>query len=194
GLNVVFIYGASLESMKGVVRVGALAASALFGPGVAGVFSALMAFSLLATVNAMTMIGPRVYYAMAANGAFFRAAERVHPRWNTPWVAVLAQGACCCLLIVTGTFESLIQYIGFSLWLFSTLTVAGLLRLRRRPGWKSLPAANAAFPLIPGLYIAVSAWALVYSVCLRPVESGFGLLTMAGGAVIYLLARRRAAR
>jgi APA family basic amino acid/polyamine antiporter len=193
GLNVVFIYGASLESMKGVVRVGALAASALFGPVAAGAFSGLMAFSLLATVNAMTMIGPRVYYAMAANGAFFRAAERVHPTWNTPWVAVLAQGACCCLLIVTGTFESLVEYIGFSLWLFSTLTVAGLMRLRRRPGWKSLPAANVAFPLIPGLYIAVSAWALIYSMCLRPVQSSFGLLTMAGGAVIYLLARRRAA-
>lgn len=193
GLNVVFIYGAPLESMKGVVRVGALAASALFGPGVAGVFSGLMAFSLLATVNAMTMIGPRVYYAMAADGAFFRAAQRVHPTWYTPWIAVLAQGACACLLILTGTFESLVEYIGFSLWLFSTLTVAGLLRLRRRPGWKSLPAANVAFPLIPGIYIAVSVWALVYSVGLRPVQSGFGLLTMAGGAVIYALARRRAA-
>lgn len=193
GLNVAFIYGTPLESMKGVVRVGASAAQALFGPAVAGVFSGLMAFALLSTVNAMTMIGPRVYYAMATKGAFLRAAERVHPRWNTPWIAVLAQGLCCCVLIVTGTFEGLIQYVGFSLWLFTMLAVLGLLRLRRRPGWKSLPAANLAFPLIPGVYIAASAWVLVYMVLLRPKESGYGLLTMAGGAAIYRLAVRRQA-
>src|SRR5262249_10618277 len=170
GLNVVFLYGTSLESMKGVVRVGALAAQALFGPAIAGAFAGLMAFALLSTVNAMTMIGPRVYYAMAADGAFFRIAGRVHPRWHTPWIAVLAQGICTCLLIVTGTFGSLVQYIGFSLWLFSTLTVLGLFRLRRRPGWKALPAANFAFPLIPAIYVATSVWALVYAVVLQPKE------------------------
>jgi APA family basic amino acid/polyamine antiporter len=184
-LNAVFIYGAPLETMKGVVRVGAQASQALFGPSVAGMFSGLMALSLLATINAMIMIGPRVYYAMALRGAFFRVAERVHPRWSTPWIAVLAQGACSCLLIVTSTFESLLQYVGFSLWLFTTMAVAGMLRLRRRPGWKPLPAADFAFPLIPGVYILASAWCLVYMVLLRPKESGFGLLTMALGALLY---------
>ncbi len=150
-----------------------------------------MALALLSTVNAMTIIGPRVYYAMAENGAFFRAAERIHPRWNTPWVAIWAQGACCCVLIITGTFESLVQYVGFSLWLFTMLAVLGVFRLRRRPGWKSLPAANVAFPLIPGVYVAISAWVLIYMVLLRPKESGLGLLTMAGGALIYLLVLRR---
>ncbi len=191
GLNIVFIYGAPLDAMKGVVGVGSLAAQSLFGPAVAGAFSALMALALLSTVNAMTIIGPRVYYAMAENGAFFRAAERIHPRLNTPWVAIGAQGACCCVLIITGTFESLVQYVGFSLWLFTMLAVLGLFRLRRRPGWKSLPAANVAFPLIPGVYVAISAWVLIYMVLLRPKESGLGLLTMAGGALIYLLALRR---
>ena len=185
GLNVIFIYATPLESMKGVARIGAEAARSLFGPAIAGAFSGLMAFALLSTVNAMTMIGPRVYYAMARNGAFFRAAERVHPRWNTPWIAVLAQGLCCCVLILTGTFESLVQYVGFSLWLFTALSVLGLFKLRRRAGWKTVPAANLAFPLIPGVYIAASAWVLVYMVFLRPKESGYGLLTMACGAAIY---------
>ncbi len=190
-LNVVFIYASPLEAMKGQVKVGAHAAASLFGPAVAGIFSGLMAFSLLSTVNAMTMIGPRVYYAMAANGVFFRAAERVHPRWNTPWIAVLAQGACCCVLIVTGTFAGLVQYVGFSLWVFTMMAVLGLLRLRRRPGWKPLPAANILFPLIPGIYIATSAWVLTYMVFLRPRESGYGLLTIALGAAIYRWGLRR---
>ena len=185
GLNVAFIYASPLESMKGVLGVGAHAASALFGPSVAGVFSALMAFCLLSTVNAMTMIGPRVYYAMASRGAFFPIAARVHPVWHTPWIAVLAQGACCCLMILCGTFAGLVQYIGFSLWLFTLMAVAGLLRLRRRPGWKPLPAANFLFPLVPGLYIVTSAWVLLFMIGLRPVQSAYGLVTIALGATLH---------
>jgi APA family basic amino acid/polyamine antiporter len=83
-LNVLYVYANSLDDMNGVVAVGALAAKSLFGDEVGGLFSGAMAVSLLATINAMCMIGPRVYYAMARNGAFFAAAASVHPRWNTP--------------------------------------------------------------------------------------------------------------
>ena len=93
-LNVLYIYALPLEQLKGVVAVGARAAGALFGDRVGGAFSAAMALGLLATVNAMCMIGPRVYYAMARNGAFFASAARLHPRWHSPWIAVLAQGIC----------------------------------------------------------------------------------------------------
>ncbi len=190
-LNVVFIYANPLESMKGVIKVGAQASQALFGPQVAGVFAALMAFSLLSTVNAMTIIGPRVYYAMALNRAFFSAAARVHPRWRTPWIAVLCQGACTCLLILVSTFATLVQYIGFTLMFFTMLAVAGLLRLRKRPGWKPLPAANVAFPLIPAFYVASCVVVLAGMLALRPVESGYGVLTVAAGAILYHAVLRR---
>ena len=91
-LNVVFIYAAPLEDLKGQPAVGALAASRLFGPEIAGVFSGLMALSLMSTVNAMVTIGPRVYYAMAKNGAFLASAAKVHPKWRTPVLAIVAQG------------------------------------------------------------------------------------------------------
>ena len=185
GLNAVFFYAVPVESLKGVVRVGAVSAQALFGPAVAGLFAGLMAFSLLSTVNAMTIIGPRVYYAMASHGAFFRVAERVHPRFHTPWIAVLAQGGCACLMILFGTFRGLVQYVGFSLWLFTLMAVVGLFRLRRRPGWRQLPAVSFLFPLIPGIYVAASAWACVNSVLYQPKESGYGLLTLVAGAALY---------
>src|SRR5260370_23522355 len=88
-LNILFIYAVPLGSMKGVVAVGALAATHLFGPAVAGFFSAAMLLSLLATINAMVTIGPRVYYAMAKNRALFPAAPTVHPPWRTPPLAIL---------------------------------------------------------------------------------------------------------
>ena len=92
-LNLLFIYSTPLEAMKGVIAIGALSASNLFGPGVAGVFSALMALSIVSTVNAEVTIGPRVYYAMAKNRAFFNAAAQVHPRLHTPVVGDSEPGA-----------------------------------------------------------------------------------------------------
>ncbi len=81
-LNVVFIYATPLETMKGETAVGALAASHLFGPNIAGMFAALMALSLMASVNAQIVTGPRVYYAMAQNSAFLKSAAKVHPKWQ----------------------------------------------------------------------------------------------------------------
>jgi len=86
-------------------------------------FSVLMAISISSTVNAEVTIGPRVYYAMAKNGAFVKAAAVVHPRWHTPVVAILSQGACAILMTVT-PIPDLFLFIGFSLTLFSVLAVA----------------------------------------------------------------------
>lgn len=190
-LNVLYVYANSLDEMKGVVAVGALAARSLFGDRVGGLFSGAMAVSLLATINAMCLIGPRVYYAMARNGAFFAAAARVHPSWNSPWIAVLAQGICCCLLIVTGTFESLGYYIGFMLFLFSALSVLALFKFRKRPGWKQSRWVNFGYPLIPLTYVSMNAWVFVYFARLRGWEALWSLLTVAGGALSYRLYFRK---
>ena len=188
-LNALFIYANVLEDMKGVVAVGAHAATALFGDRGGGLFSAAMAVSLLATVNAMSMIGPRVYHAMARDGAFFAAAGKVHSHWHTPWVAVLAQGICACALILTGTFESLAYYIGFTLFLFSALSVLGIFRFRKRPGWKRSRWVDMAYPLVPLIYITMSLWVFVYFVQLRSWEAVWSVFTIVAGALIYLFVR-----
>ena len=190
-LNVLYIYANSLGEMKGVVAVGALAATSLFGDRAGGLFSGAMAVSLLATINAMCMIGPRVYYAMARNRAFFPVAAKVHPRWKSPWIAVLAQGICCCVLIVTGTFESLGYYIGFILFLFTALSVLALFKFRKRPGWKQSRWVNCAYPLIPVTYVSMNAWVFVYFARLRGWEALWSLLTVVGGALSYHLYFRR---
>ena len=181
-LNVLYVYANSLDELKGVVAVGAKAASALFGDRVGGLFSAAMAAALLASVNAMSMIGPRVYYAMAREGAFFAAAARLHPRWNSPWIAVLAQGLCCCVLILTGTFQSLINYIGFTLYLFSSLSVLALFKFRRRPGWKRSKWVSIGYPLIPFAYVSMNAWVVYFSWNRAALWS---VLTILAGALVY---------
>lgn len=190
GLNLLYIYATPLGQMKNVVAVGSMAAANLFGPNVGGVFAALMAVGLMLTVNAMITIGPRVYYAMAHNGAFFRAAGTVNPRWHTPVNAILMQGVCAMLMTLT-PFPALIVYIGFSLTFFTVLAVASLFVFRRRPEWQRLRAVNLLFPLIPAAYILVGVCMIVYGVIWAPKPSIAALATiLAGGAVYHLSARR----
>ena len=191
-LNVAFIYALPLESMKGVVRVGAQTAGALLGPRGGHIFSATMAVGILSCVSAMVIVGPRVYYAMALDGCFFRGAGRVNERWRTPVQAILYQTAASAAMILTGTFERLIYYIGFTLILFAALATAGVFRMRRRVGWKRLKAVSWAYPLVPALFVGASIWMLGYTLFLRRTEALLGLLTMATGALLYRWKFRKA--
>jgi APA family basic amino acid/polyamine antiporter len=162
-----------------VLAIGSLTASRLFGSGIAGIFSALMALSLVSTVNAMVTIGPRVYYAMAKNGAFLSIAAKVDPRWHTPVPAILCQGACAMLMTLT-PFPELVVYIGFSLNFFAVMSVASLFVFRRRPEWQKLRVVSFAWPLLPALFVLVGAWMTVYGMLLQPKVS------IAAGATIFL--------
>jgi basic amino acid/polyamine antiporter, APA family len=190
-LNVVFIYAVPVETMKqqalkGDVAVGALAASHLFGNRIAGVFSGLMALSLMSTVNAMLTIGPRVYYAMAKNGAFFAATGKVNPQWQTPVNAILWQGLCAGVMTLT-PFPVLVTYIGFLLNFFTVLAVLSLFIFRRRPTWRKLRAVSFAFPLVPAVFLLVGGWMTIQGVRLKPVISFCAIFTVATGALLFRL-------
>lgn len=191
GLNTIYIYSTSLEQMKGVMAVGSLAASNLFGPGIAGSFSALMALAIVSTVNAEVTVGPRVYYAMAKNRAFFPAAGGVHPRWHTPVFAILSQGVCAMVMTLT-PFRELILYIGMSLTLFTVLSVASLVKFRRRqPGWQRLRAVDFCYPLVPASYILVGVSMMIFGIISKPAASLTAFATVGAGALVYRFAVRK---
>jgi APA family basic amino acid/polyamine antiporter len=177
--------------MKGVMAVGSLSASNLFGPGIAGAFSALMALAIVSTVNAEVTVGPRVYYAMAKNRAFFHAAGEVHPRWHTPVFAILSQGLCAMLMTLT-PFRELILYIGMSLTLFTVLSAVSLMVFRRRqPGWQRLRAVDFCYPLVPASYILVGVSMMIFGVISKPAASLTAFATVGAGALVYRFVVRR---
>ena len=185
GLNLVFIYATPLEQMKGDFAIGGMSARNLFGMNVGGAFSALMALCLVSTVSAQVTIGPRVYYAMAKNRAFFAAAAKVHPRWRTPAVAILSQGLCAILMTAT-PFPDLVIYIGMTLTLFTVLSVVSVFVFRRtRPGWQRLRALEFAWPLIPASYILVGAGMVVFGLVQHPWASLSAFGTVGAGALVY---------
>jgi APA family basic amino acid/polyamine antiporter len=183
-MNVVFIYAAPLEAMKDHIAVGALAATRLFGENTGGIFSALMALSLLATINAQIVTGPRVYYAMAKNGAFLSAAAKVHPRWHTPVLAIVAQGACTMMMTLT-PFPQLVNYIGFTLNFFAVMSVASLMLFRRREGWRKLRVVSFCYPLVPVVFLLVGTWMIIEGVQLKPYISLAAVVTVLTGALVY---------
>jgi len=194
GLTTVFIYATPLSVLaKPEMAPGAVSAVNLFGPSIGGVWAGLMALCLISTVNAEVTVGPRVYYAMAKNRAFFPAAARVHPRFHTPIIAIVSQGVCAILMTAT-SFPDLVNYIGMSLTLFTVLSVASLLVFRRtQPGWQRLRAVDFAFPLIPVLYILVGTAMVIFGLKAHPWASLSAFATVGVGALVYRFGVRPAA-
>jgi len=184
-LNLAFIYALPLASLKGVLRIGAAAATALFGFRGGRFFAGIMAAALLSCISAMVLVGPRISYAMALDRCFFPSAGRIHPRWQTPARSIVYQTVISCLMVLTGTFEGLIYYIGFALMFFAALATVGIFWMRRRPDWKRLAAVSWHYPAVPAVFVGTSLWMLTYTLALRPTESLLGVLTIATGGLIY---------
>jgi basic amino acid/polyamine antiporter, APA family len=184
-LNMVFLYAAPLEEMKGVIAIGSLTASKLFGSGIAGAFSALMGISIVSSVSAMVTIGPRVYYAMAKNGAFFASAAKVHQQYRTPVAAILAQGICASIMTLT-PFPQLFFYIGMTLNVTAVLAVASIMLFRRRrPDWQKLGVVSFAYPLVPMIFILMGLWMAIYGITLQTRVSLVVIGTILAGALVY---------
>ena len=153
-LNILFLISSEGAEIMGKDEIGAIAVSRLFGPGVGGVFTLGIAVILLSSVSAQMMVGPRVSYAMAKDKMIFRSLARVHPRFETPHIAILVQMVLAILYVFIGSALTLVIYLGFALSLFPLLAVAGLLYLRHaRPEMKGsyrVPCGT----LVPLVYIA----------------------------------------
>jgi APA family basic amino acid/polyamine antiporter len=132
-----------------------------------------------------------VYFAMARDGAFFPPAARIHPRYHTPAVAILAQAAWSAVLVVSGTFEQLLTYTGFAVILFSALAVLSLFLVRRRGAGAGTFRAWG-YPWAPAAFWVVGFAIVVNTIVQAPRVAFAGLGVMAAGIPIYWWTRRKA--
>jgi APA family basic amino acid/polyamine antiporter len=157
--------------------------------------------SIAASISAMTFAGPRVYYAMARDGLFFRSAAHIHPRYRTPATSIVAQALWSGLLVLTGGASTLTNYTGFAVVLFAGVAVAALFVLRRREPNAERPFKAWGYPVAPAIFslasLAIVANAL-WSDLLTPLAAGTrwgpsaaGLVVIAAGVPIFWWLRRR---
>jgi APA family basic amino acid/polyamine antiporter len=148
----------------------------------------LIALALVSSVSAMVMAGPRVYAAMAEDGALPRALARRSGGGAPAW-SVVVQGALAIAITLTGRFDQIVRYVGFTLTIFAALTVIAMIVLRfTRPG-APRPYRTFGYPLTPALFILGSVWIAYSQVKLYPKESVYGVGTLVFGAVAYLASR-----
>ena len=188
GLNALFIYAISPDEMKGVISVGGLAMGNLFGKPAEILVSILISFALFSSLSAFMIIGPRVYYSMAKDGLFFKSVGRIHPKYNVPSNSILLQCLIAVILALSGTFDQVLTYMGFSLGIFPILTVLGLFSLRRK---KLSVLKIKGYPITQIIYIIAGASILVLSFLERPAESMIAMATVLTGIPVYFLFKRR---
>lgn len=188
-LNIVYVYATPPEQMKDVISIGGLTVKNLFGPSMEFAFSLLIAFALFSSLSAFIIIGPRVYYSMAKDGYFFRFVARIHPTYGVPSSAILMQAAIAVVMVLSGTFDQILTYMGFSLGIFPLLAVAGVFKLRARGQGKPL---TSGFPWHLILYLFFGVMILALSFLERPIESSIALLTaLAGIPFFYYFKKQR---
>jgi APA family basic amino acid/polyamine antiporter len=174
-------------------RVATALMRAVLGPPGAAVMAALVMVSTFGCLNGMVLAGPRLYYAMAADGLFLPAAGRLSPRTHVPTWGLWVQGAWAAVLALSGTYGDLLDYVIFAALLFYAVSVAGVFRLRRtRP---DLPRSYRApgYPVLPALYVAACVFVMGVLLVEKPGYTWPGLGIVAAGVPVYLLVRRRRA-
>ncbi len=187
-LNLFYIYAVPSADMEGVISIGGLAVGNLFGRSAETVLSVLISFALFSSLSAFIILGPRVYYSMARDGVFFKALAKVDPKCGVPSRSIALQGLIASVLVLFGTFDQLLTYMGFSLGIFPILAVIGVFKLRRTGrSVVKLPG----YPWAPALYVLAGTTILVLSFLQRPKESSIAIATVLVGIPIYLVFRKK---
>ena len=166
-------------------------ADRLLGSAAGNTMGIVSIISLLASISAMTLVGPRVYFAMSRDGAFFRRAAVVHPKYKTPAVAIIAQAIWSSVLVLTAQANALVNYTGFAIVLFSGVAVVGLFVLRSKYPDAERPFRTWGYPVAPAVYAIASAAILLNGLYRAPGPTGAGALIIAAGIPLYFLFRRR---
>ena len=187
-LNLFFVYAVPVGHMRNEPEIGGLAAGFAFGSTAETVISLLISFALFSSLSAFIILGPRVYYKMAQDGYFFKSIAQVHPLRKVPSNAILLQAAIAIILVLSGTFEQILTYMGFSLGIFPILAVAGVFKLRMQNKSRlKLPG----YPFVHFVFIGSGVAMLVLAYLDRPVESSIAVLTALSGIPVYFWFKKK---
>lgn len=182
--SAIFLYLVPLDRVTSGETFAAQAGEALFGAAGGRVFAVIVIVAVLGSLLALLMALPRVYFAMARDGVFFKSVAVVHPRFGTPARAILIQATLASILVALGTFNQIIAYFIFVTVLFVGLTVVGVFRLRRRAG---IPAGYRTwgYPVTPVLFLGLVVLLLILLAGHNPLQAALGVGIVALGAPVY---------
>jgi APA family basic amino acid/polyamine antiporter len=188
--NVAYVAALGPAAVAASPRVAADSVTALFGPAAGKLIAAVILVSMFSAANGIMLTAPRLFYAMARDGVFFRKLAEVHPRYRTPAFAIVAGTVWSALLAASGTFEQLLTYVVFSGWIFYGLGAMSIFVYRRRAPDMPRPFRVPGYPLTPALFVAASAAIVLNTIFTQPGRALVGLAVVLAGAPAYVVWRR----
>jgi len=200
-VNGTYVYALGMQGLSSIgphdAPVGFQAGRVLFGARGSDLVAGIMLVSIFGCLNANVLVGPRIAYAMATDGLFFRGAARLSAKSQTPWIAVIVQAVMATILVlVFDEFPDALDYTTFAIVLATIADTSALYVLRFRDPDRARPYRAAGYPWVPALYILANLAIAFAMVRAKPVECLTSVGVLLAGAPVYLLfaaARRRAA-
>jgi APA family basic amino acid/polyamine antiporter len=185
-LNAVFMYAAPVEQMKGQVDVGYIAANHIFGSTGGLIMGLLISIGLVSAISSMVWAGPRVTQVMGEDFRTLRflSVKNVN---GVPHLSLLFQYVLVVALVVTSTFESIVNYIGIILSLSAFLTVAGVFVMRVTQPRLPRPYRTWGYPVTPIVFLLVTGWMMFFVIKARPMVMVAGAATLGAGLAVYAL-------
>jgi APA family basic amino acid/polyamine antiporter len=188
--NLAYLHVMSIPEIAASDHVGASAAERILGPAGGTLVAVIILLSIIGTINGCFLTSPRIYFAQARDGLFFSKFAEVHPRFSTPAFSIVAQAAWAVILLLSGTYETLLDYAMFALWISYALMVAGMMVLRHKQPQLERPYRMWGCPATPLLFLAVAVWFLGNTLIEKPRPSLAGLLLIATGVPVYFVWRK----
>jgi basic amino acid/polyamine antiporter, APA family len=166
-------------------RVGTLAAQGLMGPWGLTFINLSILVSTFGCTNGLILAGARVYYAMASDGLFFKAAAKISPRTHTPVFSLIIQAVWAAVLVLSGSYNNLLDYVIFAALLFYALTVIGLFVLRGKRPDMERPYKAIGYPILPGLYVLMALLVMLDLLWVKPRFTWPGLVIVLTGVPVF---------
>jgi len=185
-VNAAYLFLLSVSDMGNRPLVAADAARAIFGGAGASVVAAMVMVSAFGALNGATMTGPRIFFAMAGDGLFFRPVAAVHARYRTPWVAIVLAALLGVGYVSVRSFEQLADSFILGIWPFYALTVGAVFVLRRKRPELERPYRALGYPWVPLVFLLASLAMLLNALVEQPASTmyGFGIILL-GIPVFY---------
>lgn len=184
-VNVAFLYVFPVEEMQHHSLVGAAAAEKIFGPLGGSIISIAVIISTFGALNGSILATARVQYAMAKTRLFFSSLGKVHPKYKTPHISLAVQGLWSAVLVLTGSFDTITDYVIFAAWLFYMLGAAGIFVLRKKMKDTPRPFKMKGYPVLPALFVIFSFLFLLNTIISDTQNAMMGVILVISGLPVY---------
>ncbi|MDE3153976.1 MAG: amino acid permease [Acidobacteriota bacterium] len=191
-VNLAYVYVLPIGVMGRSPLVAADTMAAIFGRSGVALVSVFVMISTFSSLNGITLAAPRIFFAMADDGLFFRKMAAVHPRYRTPYIAIVLAALLGMALVMSRSFEAMTGMFVLAIWPFYALSVAALYRLRRTRPDLPRPYRVAGYPLVPAIFILVVVYFVANAFVQQPLSTVLTFGVILSGVPVYYLVFGRA--